>query len=587
MLLALVYGVFLVLVGITASALVAVTSMHVENAMLSAVVSRDGAIIELFMDGRLRQSDLQPGLAETRAAELEGSLAQLLGQAEMRRIDVRALDGTILFSSEPGVRGDTPAVPKGMDVAVAGTPSAALADESGSDSTVREYLPLMSKAGKPLAVIDIQRSAKPILTRIDAARRDIVIVTVAAALLLAMILLLVFRAAHRRIQRQQALLLEADRRDPLTDLLNHGSVVALLTEAVEQARLDHRPVGVALIDVDNFRLLNDTHGHEAADQVLRRVAELVATEAASGSAAARYGPDEFLLVVPGAGQAEMEASVQRLRAPLDELSVQFGESEELPVSVSTGIALFPEHAGAVTELLSAAAVALGEAKASGGDGVRVARVGPDERVATSSFDVLQGLVIAVDTKDRYTKRHSEDVARYAVFLAEQLGLDEEMHHTLHLAGLLHDVGKIGIPDTLLRRPGKLTADEFETFKQHVALGDSIVRDVPNVDEVRNGIRFHHERWDGRGYLDGLEGEEIPLIGRLLAVADAFSAMTTTRPYRKALSVEEALKRLGDSAGAQLEEGLVVAFIKGIETAPNAPLPGEATGRIWISERRVA
>jgi HD-GYP domain-containing protein (c-di-GMP phosphodiesterase class II) len=156
-----------------------------------------------------------------------------------------------------------------------------------------------------------------------------------------------------------------------------------------------------------------------------------------------------------------------------------------------------------------------------------------------------------------------------------------------VAGLLHDVGKIGIPDTLLRRPGKLTADEFEIFKQHVALGDAIVRDVPNVDGVRAGIRFHHERWDGRGYLDGLEGEEIPLIGRLLAVADPFSAMTTTRPYRKALSVEEALKRLGDAAGTQLQEDFVVAFIAGIETAPDAPLPVEAGARIWRPERRVA
>jgi HD-GYP domain-containing protein (c-di-GMP phosphodiesterase class II) len=114
-----------------------------------------------------------------------------------------------------------------------------------------------------------------------------------------------------------------------------------------------------------------------------------------------------------------------------------------------------------------------------------------------------------------------------------------------------------------------------------------VRDVPDVDLVRAGIRHHHERWDGNGYLEGLEGEEIPLIARLLAVADAFSAMTTTRPYRKALSVEEALKRLGDAAGTQLQEDLVVAFIAGIETAADAPLPGEMATRIWRPERRVA
>ena len=587
MLLALVYGVFLVLVGITASALVAISSMHITSAMLSDAVSRDGAIAELFFNGRLQQGDLAPGgMSDAQAAAFETSLADLSRKARMQRIDVRALDGSILFSSEAGLRGETPATSAGMETAVSGDPFAAFSGE-GDGSLVREFLPLKNAAGDPVAVIAIEREATSILSRIDAARRDIVIVTVSAALLLALVLLSVFRAAHRRILRQQALLLEAERRDPLTELLNHGAVVTLLTEAVERAAAEARTLGVALVDIDNFRLLNDTHGHDAADDVLRRVAELLTAEAAEGSSVARYGPDEFLLLRPDAGQAEMEASVEGLRTQMRELTVQFGESESLPVSASVGIAVFPEHADSITELLSAAAVAVGEAKGSGGDGVAVARVGPEERSATGGFDILRGLVIAVDTKDRYTKRHSEDVARYAVFLAERLGLDEDLRHTLHLAGLLHDVGKIGIPDTLLRRPGKLTAEDFEIFKQHVALGDAIVRDVPNVDQVRAGIRHHHERWDGRGYLDGLEGEEIPLIGRLLAVADAFSAMTTTRPYRKALSVEEALKRLGDAAGTQLQEDLVVAFIQGIETAADAPLPGEVSTRIWRPERLVA
>jgi len=283
----------------------------------------------------------------------------------------------------------------------------------------------------------------------------------------------------------------------------------------------------------------------------------------------------------------METLVSRLRASLEDTSVQFGDSERLPITVSVGIGAYPEHATAVTELLSAATVALGEAKASGGDGVRVAQEGEEERVVGGSFDILQGLVIAVDTKDRYTKRHSEDVARYAVFLAQRLGLDEEMQHTIQLAGLLHDIGKIGIPDVILRKPSKLTADEYRMFQQHVSLGDAIVRDVPNLELVRAGILHHHERWDGEGYLQGLEGEAIPVIGRILAVADAFSAMTTTRPYRKALSLTEALKRLGDAAGTQLEEVLVAEFIAGLETAADAPLPGEEPIHLWRPELWVA
>jgi diguanylate cyclase (GGDEF)-like protein/putative nucleotidyltransferase with HDIG domain len=369
-------------------------------------------------------------------------------------------------------------------------------------------------------------------------------------------------------------------------MLNHGSIVALLEAAIETARSTGETIGLALLDVDNFRLFNDTHGHDAADEVLLRVAELV-REAAEAGRAARYGPDEFLLFQPGRGVAEIEAAVADLRRRLASISVQFGDSERLPITVSAGICAFPEHAGAVTELLSAATVALGEAKAGGGDLVRVARIGEEEGVVVGSFDILQGLVIAVDTKDRYTKRHSEDVARYAHFLARRLGFDEELCRTIHLAGLLHDIGKIGIPDVVLRKPSKLTADEYGMFQQHVALGEAIVRDVPNGDLVRAGIRNHHERWDGRGYLDGLEGDGIPIIGRVLAVADAFSAMTTTRPYRKALPLEEALKRLGDAAGTQLEEGLVTAFITGIETAPDAPLPGADRGGLWTPELWVA
>ena len=373
-------------------------------------------------------------------------------------------------------------------------------------------------------------------------------------------------------------------------MLNHGAVVGRLEAAMEQHRTAGRSLAIAVVDIDNFRLLNDTHGHPAGDEVLRRVADLLAAEMTPDSEttveAGRYGPDEFLLFWPDAAMARAEDAALDIRSSLADVAVHFGESEQLPVTVSIGIAEFPTHARSLADLLSAATVALQEAKAGGGDAVRSPQP-KDEAATGASFDVLQGLVIAVDTKDRYTKRHSEDVARYAVFLARCLGLDEETLATIRISGLLHDVGKIGIPDALLRRPGRLTAQEFDTFKQHVALGDAIVRDIPNLERVREGIRHHHERWDGRGYLDGLEGEAIPIIGRIMAVADAFSAMTTTRPYRKALPVEEALKRLGDAAGSQLQEELVSVFIKGIETEADAPLPGEESSLIWLPQARVA
>ncbi len=171
-------------------------------------------------------------------------------------------------------------------------------------------------------------------------------------------------------------------------------------------------------------------------------------------------------------------------------------------------------------------------------------------------------------------------ARVRGFIADRLGLDEAMHRTIRLAGLLHDVGKIGIPDQILRKPGKLTDAERDIFQQHVALGDLIVRDLPDIETVRVGIRHHHERWDGHGYLEALAGGDIPLVARILAVGDAFSATTTTRPYRKAMPVQEAIRRLEDAAGTQLDEHIVRTFVEGLDVDPDAPLPGSPSQILW-------
>jgi diguanylate cyclase (GGDEF)-like protein len=359
--------------------------------------------------------------------------------------------------------------------------------------------------------------------------------------------------------------------------------VARLADCVEAARASGGSVAAALLDVDGFRLLNDTHGHAAGDQALRTLVELVQAVAPPSIMLGRYGPDEILLIAPDSGTRELEALVGDVRAALAERSLTFVHTERMPLTISAGVAAHPAHGASVTVLLATLARALELAKAGGGDGLRLAGSEADANVGLSaSFDVLQGLVFAVDTKDRYTKRHSEDVAGYAVFLARQLGLDAPSLDTIHTAGLLHDVGKIGIPDAVLRKPGRLSPEEFEVMKQHVALGDLVVRDLPDLDDVRAAIRHHHEQWDGRGYLDGLAAEDIPLIARILAVGDAFSAMTTTRPYRKALDVKEALRRLEGAAGTQLEARLVAAFIHGIETAPDAPLP-EAARRSRIRQ----
>jgi diguanylate cyclase (GGDEF)-like protein/putative nucleotidyltransferase with HDIG domain len=402
----------------------------------------------------------------------------------------------------------------------------------------------------------------------------------------ALVLYLVFRSAQARLTRQTLALLEASRRDPLTGLLNHGTAVEQLAASVERLRTDGGGVAVALLDIDNLGNLNDTRGHETGDAAIRIVAELLERHLAD-ALTARYGPDEFLVAVEGTAIGGFGEALEQLRAALADTELRVGDGERLPLTVSIAVVSYPTHGASVTELLANAGLTLHEAKASGGDAIRWAGVETGADPSARTFGVLQGLVLAVDAKDRYTKRHSEDVARYALFIAERIGLPSDVRRSLRIAGLLHDVGKIGIPDRILRKPGRLTEDEFAIVKQHVALGDAIVRDLPDLEEIRAAIRHHHERWDGDGYLHGLAAEEIPLLARIIAVGDTFSAMTTSRPYRKALSTEEAMRRLGDAAGSQLDERLVTAFIEGIETHPHPPLPGDGGTVVAFEPRPVA
>jgi len=173
---------------------------------------------------------------------------------------------------------------------------------------------------------------------------------------------------------------------------------------------------------------------------------------------------------------------------------------------------------------------------------------------------IQSLAAAVDAKDRYTHGHSERVTAYALEIGEALQMSSEMRDALKVAGLLHDLGKIGVPDSILNKPGSLTQEEREALQRHPSIGGDILHQSPQLDLIIPAVLFHHERWDGAGYPDGLAGESIPLVARILAIADAFDAMTSDRPYRKAMSVEEALLELRANAGKQFDPALVEMFI---------------------------
>jgi diguanylate cyclase (GGDEF)-like protein len=595
-LLAVVYLTCLVLVAATSTALTTLVGDRVTQAAIASSIESDRALVTAFVSAGLTSDDIRLPLAPARRAQLQVVVRSLIGNG-IAHVKIYRPDGTVQLSDNEALVGQVFPLEDDLVDALAGIPTGDLQREGSFSepdladlhlpNLVEEYLPLTTPTGIA-GVFEVYRDAAPLLARVDQTHDVVLLVTILATAVLAIVLYFIFRTADKRLKRQTHELIESTRRDALTGALTHGAVVDLFSISLETAIAAKGSMSLALVDIDNFRLLNEAHGHRAGDQVLRQVGDLLTSELPSEAIVGRFGPDEFLVIAPSALDAALGPSIARFRERIGELAMRFGDSERLPVTVSVGLCGYPENGRSATELLSMASVALSQAKMSGGDQVRVAESNgtPEAQTERASFDVLQGLVIAVDTKDRYTKRHSEDVARYALFLADQLNMPAEWRRTLHIAGLLHDIGKIGIPDSILRKPAPLSAEEYAIVKQHVALGNMIVRDLPHLDLVRAGIRYHHEQWDGAGYLEGLNGSEIPLAGRILAVADAFSAMTTSRPYRKALSMREALHRIEDAAGSQLDPELVGPFVRGMETSADAPIPGDdrlQLPRIWLPD----
>ncbi len=595
-LLAVVYLTCLVLVAATATALTTLVGDRVTQAAIASSIESDRALVTALVTAGITRDDIQLPLTPERHAQLQVVVRSLIGNG-IAHVKIYRPDGTVQLSDKEELAGQVFPLEDDILDALAGIPTGDL-QRGGNFSEpdladlhlpnlVEEYLPLTTARGIA-GVFEVYRDAAPLLAQVDQTHDLVLLVTILATAVLAIVLYFIFRTADKRLKRQTHELLESTRRDALTGTLTHGAVVDLFSTSLESAIAAKGALSLALVDIDNFRLLNDAHGHRAGDQVLRQVGDLLTSELASDAIVGRFGPDEFLVIAPSALDTALAPSIAHFRDRIAELAVRFGDSERLPVTVSVGLCGYPENGRSATELLSMASVALSQAKMSGGDQVHTAESAGTQEAQTerASFDVLQGLVIAVDTKDRYTKRHSEDVARYALFLADQLNMPPEWRRTLHIAGLLHDIGKIGIPDSILRKPAALSAEEYAIVKQHVALGNMIVRDLPHLEQVRAGIRYHHEQWDGAGYLEGLQGSEIPLAGRILAVADAFSAMTTSRPYRKALSMREALHRIEDAAGSQLDPELVAPFVRGMETSADAPLPGDGRlklPRIWLPD----
>jgi diguanylate cyclase (GGDEF)-like protein/putative nucleotidyltransferase with HDIG domain len=353
--------------------------------------------------------------------------------------------------------------------------------------------------------------------------------------------------------------------DPLTGLGNHRHFHERLQRELVAAEDDGTPLTLCLIDIDDFKRINDGLGHPVGDRVLSQVAGRLR----QGGEAFRLGGDEFALLLPGLDERAAVTAAESIIGRIGSLQLeQIG-----PITVSAGIATFPMQGAGRDELIRLADSALYWAKEHGKNRVRVYR--PDvvelaelKRLASgpdraARYRAAASLAKAVDARDAYTGSHSERVSDLAAKIAARLGIDQEQIELTRLAASLHDLGKLAIPEEILRKPGSLTESERLVLERHPQIGHRMLESL-GVDPVADCVRHHHERWDGAGYPDGLAGDEIPLGARIIFVADAYDAMTSDRVYRTRLSTHEALAELSRCAGTQFDPEIVAAFAAEID-----------------------
>jgi diguanylate cyclase (GGDEF)-like protein len=406
-------------------------------------------------------------------------------------------------------------------------------------------------------------------------------VVLAIALMVAMSLVIrQYRRAERKaraaeLRRMSELVIT----DPLTGLRNHRAFQEDLENELQRTARAGTPLALVLLDMNDLKLVNDTRGHQAGDEHLRSLATSIAATMRASDRAYRIGGDEFAVILPAVGEWAGFQFAQRLQEALE-------HPGEAPVRATAGVSQ-------ATELRSRDSVvwdadrALISAKRSGqAAAVYTLDMGDfahsvDDEDEHHARTLTNALALAVDAKDPYTQSHCQTVSNLCAAIGTELGLDAEHLRGLRLAGLLHDVGKIGIPDAILRKPGKLSSAEYEEMKTHCELGENIVL-AAEMAERALWVRHHHERIDGAGYPDGLADRDIPLESRIIHVADAFEAMTSDRPYRKAPGERFAIEELRRNAGTQFDEDVVDALLRVLgDRSARTPLTPEviATGGV--------
>jgi diguanylate cyclase (GGDEF)-like protein len=427
---------------------------------------------------------------------------------------------------------------------------------------------LSADSGRPFFVVareNLVQTTPPFALMASAALMLIVLWQRAPVLSVALVGPLLAIALYQRstFQAMQAMRLALT--DPLTGLGNHRSFHERLQRELAGAEQRGTSVGLCLVDLDDLKTINDRFGHPMGDTVLSHVASRLR----QGGEAFRLGGDEFAVLLPEHEERSATAVARSIVERIAALQID-GVG---PVTVSAGVATFPTQGAGRDELIRLADSALYWAKEDGKNRVRayaaesILRANleqlADSPDRAARYRAAESLAQAVDARDAYTGRHSQRVGDYAARIARRLGADEPTVELTRLAGNLHDLGKLAIPEELLRKPAALSDGERLVLQRHPQIGFRMLESL-GVEPVAEWVLHHHERWDGSGYPNGLAGEQIPLGARIIFVADAFDAMTSqhddpTRSHRKPRSAEDALAELERCAETQFDPGVVEAF----------------------------
>jgi diguanylate cyclase (GGDEF)-like protein/putative nucleotidyltransferase with HDIG domain len=379
----------------------------------------------------------------------------------------------------------------------------------------------------------------------------------------------------------------------LTDALTGVGSRRLLETKLEvecaRAKRYKHPFSVAILDLDNFKTINDVFGHATGDNALKKLAECMNIQKRVPDVLARYGGDEFVILMPETEANDAKTFLERIRTKIQEIKVR----ENVSMTVSCGVAQSkPDFSDSSSDVIRRADLALYEAKSAGRNCVKLwnkqmsqalkagdieferikklkMRVaGLSEQAEKMFIQSIWGLVQALEAKDPYARKHSENVMHYAVVIAEMMNISRRQMDVLRRAAMIHDIGNIGIPDAILSKPGRLTPHERKIIEQHPLIAVRILDKMSFLEQEIKIVRSHHEKWNGQGYPDGLLNTSIPIGARILAVADTFDALISDRAYHKSRTVAEALEILNDSSGYDFDPQVVNALVMWIEKVNN-------------------